>query len=425
MAINFIVGDIVVVKQTFVQNTLGNITLSFGGSSRATNVRRTTSLLGSLGATPSEVRETGTVSTFLDDNVTAVVRSYIRVRPQNVSHPLYQSGAGTIIYWEDDQTINNMFELSTAFLMDTQSKLVLNLSGGTIPKASIVRATGFDTSNQLPTIELASAASTNTAAVFGITSEAIPPSGTGDVLVEGHFQGLDTSSFSLNDPVFLSDTPGQISNAAGTATSTFGRVINVGSTTGAIFLKGVIPLNEGAGGGAPGPQGSTGIQGLTGIEGQTGSAGTTGISGNTGAGVQGSQGVTGLSGPTGIQGPVGLGTTGIAGIQGSTGVAGAQGVTGILGIDGQTGIQGETGLGPQGDTGLGAPLTRDTFTGSISNGQTAFTLSQAPVSPSLLQFEINGVVYRDTTWLTISGTTLTWLDVFSVSSSDVIVAVYS
>jgi len=410
MAINFNIGDILVAKQAYNRNTIANAPIMYNGASRANNVRRTVTLLGSLGSDPVEVIDTGTMVATLGDGVTQVVRSYVRVVPLNKQSAVYNNGRGVAIFWESDVVINNMFELSTAYVVDTQSKRALNLTASTIPKGYLVRVVGFDIASQLPTIEIANAASSNTAPVFGITEEAILSNSVGSVLVEGHYQGLDTSAFSINDVVYLSDTPGQISTTEGSSPQVIGRVINVGSSDGSIAIKGIMPLG-GSGGGA-GAQGATGIQGGTGIQGQTGVRGIQGIQGITGVGTTGVTGETGVRGLTGIQGLAGMGTTGVGGITGLTGQTGIQGVTGV---------QGFTGVG----AGTATELFRDTFTGSVSDNQTAFVLSQAPNAESLVAFEINGVVYRSTIYFTVSGTTLTWTDVFQIVSTDEIIAIYT
>jgi len=47
-----------------------------------------------------------------------------------------------------------------------------------------------------------------------------------------------------------------------------------------------------------------------------------------------------------------------------------------------------------------------------------------PTDVTKVAFEVNGVVYRDTTFITVSGTSLTWLDTFTLMSSDVVIAYY-
>lgn len=455
MAINFNPGDILVVKQTYVQHTLANSSPSIPEGTRTKNIKAVLTMLGAFKHNPVEVLSTGSITGVTDEG-NSVQRSYIKIIPVDSSHPFYFGGAGVIYYWENDTTINDTFEFSTAFVKDNQSIRCLNTSGVTIFKGAVVYTTGFNASSNLPTVALASAASSNTLAAFGLAEEEILNNAFGTVIIDGHYQGLDTTSFNINDIVYLSDTPGAVSASQGTTPSIVGRVINVGSLDGAVAFRGIIPLGQGVGGGGPGPQGATGISGTTGMAGGTGITGLTGVAGTqgtqgtqgtTGAGVQGTQGVTGAMGlgTTGVQGIQGvqgtqgltglvgvtgvMGTDGVTGILGIDGTTGIQGVTGILGIDGQTGITGETGIdGLQGVTGIGAGASsariRDTFTGVVTNGQTMFTLSMTPSDTTLVQMEINGVLYRSTTFLTVSGTTLTWLDTFVLSSSDVVDIVY-
>lgn len=288
MAINFISGDEVVVSYAFAINTLATLTFPF--------VDQTTTGLGYLANKPCQVLSTGYVA------VSGSILSHITLLPASRLNPAYNGGAGIILYFPDDTLLNNSFELATAFLEDTISDLALNLSGSIIPKYSLVRQTGFNVTQQLPTVGLASAASLLTSTVIGIALEDIGIGSTGTVLVEGSCQGIDTSLFALGGSVFLSDTPGAISTAPGTVSEEVAKVTTVG-VTGAVFIRGV---------NSSGSKGSTGVNGVTGLVGFTGIQGNTGIQGDTGI-----IGITGLIGFTGIQGNTGIqGDTGIAGITG-------------------------------------------------------------------------------------------------------------
>ena len=202
----------------------------------------------------------------------------------------------------------------------------------------------------------------------------------GSVIFSGSFSGLDTSLFSaVGDRVFLGNSAGTITTAAGTVEALVGRVLAVDATDGAISLVQSLGGSGGGGGaqgatglsGTTGVQGSTGIagsgstglQGITGLAGSDGSDGATGVQGNTGIGIQGATGLggsDGTNGTTGLQGDTGLSGGGATGVQGVTGIGsdGADGATGIQGLAGGTGIQGLTGLaggstGLQGATGVG------------------------------------------------------------------------
>jgi hypothetical protein len=309
MAINFSVGDKIVVKRDYVQNTLVRM-------SQDPNLKRTISLLGLFGIASAEVTEVGTVDVF--DRGLALTRSYLKAVPQDSQNPNYQRGSGVILYFDSDILLNNSFEFSTAYLCDICARRVLNNSGVSISKFDVVRYTGFDDPTQLPTIALASAASLTTNAVMGLAEEDIADGEEGSVIIEGAISGVDTSAFLVNETAFLSDTPGAFQSGSATTSSIVGRVHTVG-TFGSISIKGELPFGEG-------PPGVTGLQGLTGVQGATGVKGCTGV-----MGVTGFYGQTGIQGDTGVQGITGLalGATGIQGVQGDTGVQGLEGVTGL------------------------------------------------------------------------------------------------
>lgn len=63
-----------------------------------------------------------------------------------------------------------------------------------------------------------------------------------------------------------------------------------------------------------------------------------------------------------------------------------------------------------------------------SDGQTVFVLTRAPQDPEDVRFLVNNVEYTEGAggggYFTVSGTTLTWNDVFLIHSSDLVEAVY-
>ena len=67
-------------------------------------------------------------------------------------------------------------------------------------------------------------------------------------------------------------------------------------------------------------------------------------------------------------------------------------------------------------TPIGAPTTGAlTIT---SNGQTVFTLPTAPFSAALTYIIINTATYTSPTHFTLSGATVTWLNPFPLSTTD-------
>jgi hypothetical protein len=337
MAINFTVGEFVIANQAYTKKILPTII----------GIRKQTlGSLGVIGSNPSEVLETG---------MTPDSQSFIRLRPQDTTSPAFRGGKGTIIYFPDDAILNNSLERTTAYLDDKCCVKALNLSGSLITKGALVYQIGFDTSQQLPTIDLASGANPAMAAVLGLASADIPDTECGSIIFSGSFEGLNTSIFSnVGDRVFLGDPAGTFSNVAGTVEALIGRVLSIDSVNGSISLV------QSLGGSGSGAMGATGLKGCTGLQGETG-LGTQGVTGLAlgATGIQGVTGILGIDGQTGIQGVQGTGgVTGLEGLQGltglalgSTGLQGDQGATGVGG-GGCTGIQGETGLGLPGNTGL-------------------------------------------------------------------------
>ena len=152
---------------------------------------------------------------------------------------------------------------------------VLNNSGVAILQAQIVRQTGFDIPQQIPTIASASASSLSTATVFGIANQVILNGQIGAITITDNYSPINTSLFILNDIVYLSNTPGAISTTSGSATSIVGRVTSVG-VSGHIFIRSTVPAQscDVPGPSPPGTQGATGIQGATGLGIGTGSSNT-------------------------------------------------------------------------------------------------------------------------------------------------------
>ena len=339
MAIDFLVNDYVIVNRGFVKEILPTLGCSCD--------QQTQGSLGYVGENPAIVLETGSV---VVDPI-GTTKSYIRLRPMGATNPARRSGVGVgesglgtgvNVYFCSDAHLNNSLEISDAYVEDRCYIKAYNSSGSLIPKGSVIRQTGFDSTEQLPTIDLASAATAATAGVIGVVTHDVDDMTEASVLVKGAFQDIDTTGFLLGGDVFLSNTPGAISPTPGSVDTALARVLTVG-TTGTIF---VFPTIGGTGGGL----GSTGLQGATGLGG--GPQGETGI---CCPGPTGIKGCTGISGPTGTGIP---GETGIIGLPGSTGIIGIQGSTGIIGIQGEDGstgiqgIQGATGTGTAGLTGV-------------------------------------------------------------------------
>jgi hypothetical protein len=418
MAINFSVNDYIRVVQDYV-------TLVLAPAANSITMQGTVAALGYFQKSVAQVLEIGTV-TVTENNLFSFTRPYIRLVPLEQSHVNYHGGLGVILYFDNDTQINDSLEYSTAYIDDILSTKALNNTGFSIPKFSTVYHTGFDVPTQLPTIALASAAVAASSSILGITEDAIGNGASGSVLIEGSVSGINTVGGVINGQLFLSNTPGQIAFVAGTVSSVIGRVESVG-VLGSIAIRGVPAGGSGGGGGSAGNTGiqgvtgfygNTGIQGLgvTGLMGPGGGQGATGIVGNTG--LPGVQGNTGILGGTGVQG-----YTGIPGIASTTGLQGVTGLIGNTGILGFTGLLGNTGL--QGNTGLLGGGFQIEFIPTVANSQTAFTLPSTPLFSAAVLMIINTATYYQPTYFTISGTSVTWLNIFILASTDNVAFIYS
>lgn len=131
----------------------------------------------------------------------------------------------------------------------------------------MVRQTGYSNPQQLPTIDLASAATITTATVLGIAAENILDGATGQVVISGSYNPIDTSAFVAGAKVYLSDTSGEISTVPGTFETVVGYATIIG-VMGCISILCLPPTNNCNTG--SGSQGAIGIQGATGIGSGTG-----------------------------------------------------------------------------------------------------------------------------------------------------------
>jgi len=151
------------------------------------------------------------------------------------------------------------------------SVAALNNSGLPILQGQVVYQTGFSNPQLVPTIALASATTISTSVVFGIADNNILDGSIGSVTIADDFSPIDTSSFLVNDVVYLSDTLGGISTVPGTVESIIGRA-SIIDVLGCIYIRCKPPTCSTSG--SAGADGATGIQGNTGIQGATGVSGT-------------------------------------------------------------------------------------------------------------------------------------------------------
>jgi hypothetical protein len=98
-------------------------------------------------------------------------------------------------------------------------------SAGTILKGTPVYLVGFDA--DLHTVEAANATSAATMPVIGFAAEDLDDTNSKHIITFGKLTGVDTSSFSVGDDLYISTTTGQLTTTRPTGTALIQRVAKV------------------------------------------------------------------------------------------------------------------------------------------------------------------------------------------------------
>lgn len=153
--------------------------------------------------------------------------------------------AGQVVYDNSPQCLSFQNNVSSISLQIGQESWVQvqNSSGATIGNGRAVYITGSVANGDKPTIGLAIATTTSTSALLGLATHDIANGGLGYVTQTGKVHGLDTSAYSPGQRVWLSTASAgffQVTDPLPPFYSVFvGYVLDIGSTTGSIFLSGI------------------------------------------------------------------------------------------------------------------------------------------------------------------------------------------
>jgi len=111
-------------------------------------------------------------------------------------------------------------------------------SAGTINAGDLVYVAGYDSGDGVVTVELADASAAATMPCIGMAQESFTESTTGSVAFIGDVGTLDTSSFSVGDTVYVSETAGEFSTKpTGSAlVQPIGIVVVSHASTGRLFI---------------------------------------------------------------------------------------------------------------------------------------------------------------------------------------------
>lgn len=118
---------------------------------------------------------------------------------------------------------------------------VYNDTGATLTKGTVVYISGYNLANTSPTVAKANATSSATMPAVGVCVADINNAATGEVQMAGIVVGIDTSSGSENDPIYVSTTAGAFTitppTGATNVVQEIGRIGYTHATSGEIIVQ--------------------------------------------------------------------------------------------------------------------------------------------------------------------------------------------
>lgn len=127
-------------------------------------------------------------------------------------------------------------------------KNVRKASAGTINKGEAVYISGFNVGQDVIEVELADSSSPSTMPALGIANDTITNTITGQIIVNGRVANVDTSGFTINDSLYVSDsTPGLLTTTRPNGPSgvqAVARVTRVNASNGIITVIGAGRSND-------------------------------------------------------------------------------------------------------------------------------------------------------------------------------------
>tara|TARA_R100000951_G_scaffold11181_3_gene9333 strand:+ start:7567 stop:10326 length:2760 start_codon:yes stop_codon:yes gene_type:complete len=138
---------------------------------------------------------------------------------------------GNLYYKNTDDDIKSLQESPVEFSAK-------NVSGGSVTKGQVVYINGV--SGNKPTIALADADNPGAMPAFGLLKANADNNASVSIVTSGNLTGLDTSSFSVGDTLYVSTTPGEITNVKPSGESSL--IQNIGKVVRAHASAGIIKV---------------------------------------------------------------------------------------------------------------------------------------------------------------------------------------
>lgn len=125
---------------------------------------------------------------------------------------------------------------------------VKNTSGGVLSKGAAVYATGSVGASGAVEVQASDADNASTMPALGLLDQQLADNGEGSATVLGIIRQVDTSAYSVNDELYVSTTPGALTDTRPTGATELvqkiGRVVRVDASTGEILVLGAGRTND-------------------------------------------------------------------------------------------------------------------------------------------------------------------------------------
>jgi hypothetical protein len=147
-----------------------------------------------------------------------------------------------------DTLTNKTLDSSTNTIhADSTHVQVRNSSGSTITKGSPVYISGFDVGTTSPEISLADSSVAGTMPCVGLVSADITNNSTGLVIASGQLTDLNTSTYTIGDTLYVSETTGTLTATKPTGTALIQNIAiveRVHSSNGVVHISAINRTND-------------------------------------------------------------------------------------------------------------------------------------------------------------------------------------
>jgi hypothetical protein len=129
--------------------------------------------------------------------------------------------SGTIVGTTDTQTLTNktIDDFTNTVHADFVHIQVRNESGSALSAGDVVYTSGWSVGQSKTLVSLADASSASTMPALGIMNEALSNNATGEVIVKGLVENIDTSFWSEGDILYVSETAGALTSTKPTGSA--------------------------------------------------------------------------------------------------------------------------------------------------------------------------------------------------------------